>query len=383
MAFQIFLVTLAIDAFRRAARLAPEDDEDRRIVVELLVLSGQPELAIADMRRALKADATRPATFRDLYELFLRQGMHDKAWCAANALVHLGEADEAQRKFVDDFRPVGLAGVPGTLAACAWASHVMAPGVDERLTAIFRHLVPAVVRARMASVPEKSRLKWLGAQVGENDSPVAPRLMQIVRDGAEILGVPPPLLLSRPRLAVPFAVAPTPTPALFVSLPAAESVPDELLVFVVARRLAELRPELVAHALFPTRTELKTLLKTALRVAVATRGAPPENTDDAAIARALDAHEMDGLREAVSTIVGADTHADIRGWHQQADLSIARAALLLTGDLDLAWRGLQSEPRSPSDLTPGDWRAEMLQFTVSDEHAELRDAIGVAVEGRS
>ena len=41
------------------------------------------------------------------------------------------------------------------------------------------------------------------------------------------------------------------------------------------------------------------------------------------------------------------------------------------------------EARSPSDLTAADWRGEMLQFAVSDEYADLRDAIGVGVEDRS
>jgi tetratricopeptide (TPR) repeat protein len=373
----------ALDSFRRASRLAPEEDEDRRIVVELLVLTGQPELAITDVHRALRADPTRPSAYRDLYELFLRQGRHDQAWSVANVLVHLGEADEAQRKFADDFPPVEPSQVPGTLAACAWPSHVMAPGVDERLAAVFCHFVPAVIRARTARVPEKSRMKWLGAQLRETDSPLAAHLIQLVRDGAEILGVPPPLLLARPALAVPFAVAPTPTPALFVSLPAAGAVSQELLVFLLGRRLAELRPELVAHALFPTLAELKALLKAALRVAVATRRAPPDNPDEAAIASALEPHEVEGLREAVSAIVGTESRADIRRWHQQADLSIARAGLLLAGDLDVAWRGIQCEPRSPSDLAPGEWRAEMLRFAVSDEYAELREAIGVNVEDRS
>ncbi|HEY8089208.1 MAG TPA: hypothetical protein VIF09_15220, partial [Polyangiaceae bacterium] len=373
----------ALDAFRRASKAAPEDDEDRRILVELLVLSGRAGQAVADVRDTLRSDPTRPSTFRELYELFLRQGMHDKAWCAANALVHLREADEAQHKFVADFPPIEPTVVPGTLAACAWASHVVDPGLDPRLTAIFRHFVPAVVRARMARVPEKSRLKWLGAQVREDQSPAAARIMQIVRDGAEIFGVPPPMLLARPKLSVPFVVAATPTPALFVSLPAAEAIPPELLVFLVARRLAELRPELVAHALFPTLGELRTLLKTALRVAVTSPRTPGQSADDAAIAQALDPHEMEALREAVSAIVGTESRADIRRWHQQADLSIARAALLLTGDFDLAWRGMQCETRSPSDLAPGEWRAEMLRFAVSDEHSDLRDAIGVCVEARS
>ncbi|HEY1695337.1 MAG TPA: hypothetical protein VGG39_24380 [Polyangiaceae bacterium] len=375
-------VTRALDAFRLAAHVDPEDDEDRRIIVELLLLSGQPELAVADLRGALKADATRPSTLRELYELFLREGSHDKAWCAANALVHLREADEAQGKFASDFAPLDPATVPGTLAPCAWSSHVVDPLMDERLTAVFRNFVPAVVRARMARVPEKARIKWLGTQVRGDESHLAARIVQIARDGAEILGVPAPVLLARPRLTVPFVVAATPTPALFVSLPAAETVAPELLVYLVGRRLAELRPELIAHALFPTLAELKTLLKTALRVAVTTQAHPPQDPDDLAIARALLPDELEGLREAVSAIVGTEQRADIRRWHQQADMSIARAALLLAGDFDLAWRGMQCETRSPSDLTPSEWRSELLQFAVSDEYADLRNAIGVDVESR-
>lgn len=374
--------TLALEVFRAALRVAPEDEEDRRIVVELLVLTGQPDQAVTDMRAQLRMDATRPSTFRELYELFLRQGRNDEAWCAANALVHLGEADEVQHKFVQDFPPVDLARVPGTLAACAWTSHLLAPALDARLTAIFRCFVPAVVRARMSRVPERSRMRWLGARVQETDSPAAAALVKLVRDGAEVLGIAPPLLLSRPKLSVPFAVAPTTTPALFVSLPSAAGVPQDLLPYLLGRRLAQLRPELMAHALFPTLAELKAVLETALRVAIATRGAPPKASDEAAIARALAPHELEALREGVSTIVGTEARADIRRWYEQADLSLSRAGLLLVGDFERAWRAMQSEPRSPTEPTPAEWRAEMLQFLVSHAHADLREAIGVSVEDR-
>jgi hypothetical protein len=165
-------------------------------------------------------------------------------------------------------------------------------------------------------------------------------------------------------------------------MPAVEALPPELLVFLVGRRLAELRPELIARALFPTSTELRTLLKTAVRVAVATPSAPPPNREEAAIASALEAHEAEGLRAAVSTIVGAQSQADVGAWLQFADLSASRAGLLLAGDFDVAWRGMQREPRSPSALAPIDWRREMAAFAISEEYADLRDAIGVNVEGR-
>jgi tetratricopeptide (TPR) repeat protein len=371
----------ALEAFQQAARFA-KDDVDQRIISELLVLTGRLDVAIGQMRTAARADPERASAYRELYELFLRDGAHDKAWCAANVLAHLGDTDEVRRRFVTDFPPVDVAEIPGTLASVAWGSHVLCPDIDPRLTSIFRYFVPAVVRARMSRVPEKSRMRWLGAQIHEGDSPLAAEMFRVVRNGAEVLGVPPPLLLSRPRLATPLAVAPTPAPALFVSLPAVEAVPPELLVFLVGRRLAELRPELVAHALFPTHTELKTLLKTALRVAVAGPNAPLQNADEAAIARSLQPFEMEGLREAVSTIVGSGAQAGIRRWMHLADLSISRAALLLTGDVDVAWRSMQREPRQPGDLPPADWRKEMLAFAVSDEYTDLRDAIGVNVETR-
>ena len=376
-------LTRALDSFRLASEADPRAEEDRRIIVELLVLTGQDDLAIRDMRKSLQDDPTRASAYRELYTLFLRDGANDKAWCAANVLCHLQEADQAQQQFVSDFPPLDPADIPGTLAPQAWESHLASRGVDGRLDTIFRAFVPAVVRTRMGRVPARSRARWLGEQVRPEDSAVAARLVQLVRDTAEVLGLVRPLLLARPKLSTALCVAPTPMPALFVSLPAAEAVPPDLLPFLVARRLGELRPELVAHALFPTLSELKGMLRTAVRVAVATRDAPPKNEDEALIAKALEPAEMEELREAVSRAVGAQERPDVRRWHQQADLSVSRAALLVAGDLEIAWRAIQWEARSPADLTPNYWRAEMLRFLVSDEHTDLRDAIGVSVEART
>jgi hypothetical protein len=49
----------------------------------------------------------------------------------------------------------------------------------------------------------------------------------------------------------------------------------------------------------------------------------------------------------------------------------------------VAWRAVQCEPRSAADLTVTEWRSQMLRFLVSDEHADLRAAIGVNVEART
>ncbi len=373
----------ALEAFRRASNAAPGNEQERRIVVELLVLTGQDEQAIGEMRASLAADAMRASTYRELGELFLRQQTPDRAWCAANALVHLREADEDNRRYVADFPPLPLSEIPGTLAACAWETHLIGPGVDRKLAEIFRAFVPAVLRARLARVSPRTLEKALGAPLHAEDSPVAAHLVQLVQDAAEIFGMDVPMLYSKPKLTVPLSVAPTPQAALFVSLPAVEALAPDLLPFLVARRLAELRPSSWPTLCSRRAASFRALLKGALRVAISTRAAPPKHPDEAAIAAALEPGEAEALREAVSAVVGTQARADVRTWHQQVDLSTSRAALLLTGDLEVAFRAAQCEPRSATDLTITEWRAEMLRFLVSDEHADLRAAIGTNVDART
>lgn len=370
---------LALDAFQRALCAGPDDEELRRIIVELFLLTGREDQAVTQMRATLASDAARPSTYRHLYELFLRQHTPDRAWCAASVLSHLGEADGRQRVFLREFPPLTASAIPGTLAPCAWDTHLIAPGVDRRLAAIFRALLPAVVRARLARAPVEAS----AGELREDASPAATRLHALVRDTAEILGVPSPRLLSRPSLTAALSVAPMPEPTLWVSLPALEAVAPDLLPFIVARRLAEQRPELLAHALFPSLSELRGLLKGALCVAVATPKAPPREPHAAAIAATLQPRELEQLRDAVSAIVGTQTRTDLRAWHQQVDLSTARVALLIAGDVDLGWRAMQCEPQSPNGVTPAEGRADMLRFGVSDELYDLRAAIGVSVEARS
>ncbi len=368
----------ALDAFRCASRLDPDSEEDRKIVLELLVVMDQLDVAVATARTSLRRTPRAVAVYKDLYGLFLRQRAVDKAWCAADVLLHLDPSalDAEQTRFLRDYPPYHCANVPGTLAHGAWASHVMHPGMDPRLTAIFRIVAPAILRMRLAAIPERDRAGFLGRVVRAEDSPAAARILAIVANVAEVLSLPSPVLFERPTMPLALAVAPAPTPALFVSIDAASAIPEELFTYIVARRLSELRPELTAHALFPTVTELKSLLKAAMRAAVGSGAKPAE----LALARALDPKDLEALRAAVSSIIDTGDRADIKRWVQLADVSLARAGLLVVGDVDTAWRASQRESRSPGDIASDEWHKEVLAFAVSDEYAELRGAIGISLD---
>ncbi len=182
----------ALDAFRAAAQLAPDSVTDRKIVVELLIVMDQVDLAIATSRAAQRRDPEKADAYCELFDLFLRDRTPDKAWCAADVLAHLGAIDDGQRKLLNAYRPCDVARVPGTLAPSAWASHVLHPALDPRVTAIFRIVAPAILRMRLAAIPAKERASWLGRPLSADDSPGVARLAAVVENVAEILSVPPP-----------------------------------------------------------------------------------------------------------------------------------------------------------------------------------------------
>ena len=376
----------ALEAFRCANQLKPDSDEDRKIVIELFVVMDKADLAVATTRAAILRDPLRPAPFHELCELQLREGAFDKAWCAIDALKNLGQATADETRFFLAYPPCELAGVPGTLASSGWSSHILHPDLDVRLSSILRIIAPVILRMRFGAIPEAHRAAWLGKRLSEGDSESAARIMTLVQNACEILGVATPAIFERPTMPVPFAVAPTESPALFVSIPAAEAIPSDLLPYLVARRIAELRPDLVAHALFPTEPELKGLLKAAMRIAVAGGSPTPGEAlkpAELALARAMLPSEIEALRGAVSLVIGNAERVEIRRWLKLADASLSRVGMLLAGDFETAWRAMQCEARAPGDLTPDEWRREMLGFTVSDEYADLRGAIGVSIEANA
>jgi hypothetical protein len=52
----------------------------------------------------------------------------------------------------------------------------------------------------------------------------------------------------------------------------------------------------------------------------------------------------------------------------------------MTGDVDVAWRAIQRETRSPGDMPATEWKREIYTFAVSDEYGDLRAAIGVSLD---
>jgi tetratricopeptide (TPR) repeat protein len=365
----------ALASFRAAQSFKPDDEEDRKIITELLVLTGDLPTAVDLTRVSVARDPHDLEPYRELYALFLRQGAFDRAWCTVDLLAHLdeGHLSDEQANFYASYPATRLESVPGTLSAAAWDTHILHPDLDPVLTAIFRLATPIAVRAKLASLSPKAHAKWLGPHVGDDQSDRSYHVLRAFLDGAEILGLTAPALYARggvnAPLNVPVATALAATPALFVSMDLVTGISSHETAFLVGKHIAELQPELAARALFTTISELKELLHMVVR---ATKGIPARS--DGAFFTAARPAELDELRGILEGALASGAKLDVKRWSQLADMSTSRAGLVLAGTVKAAHRAVQGD-RGPGDLTPYEWTSEISKFVVSDTYAELRAAI--------
>ena len=374
----------AFEALEAASRIDPDHAEVRKILTELLVVTDNLDAAVARVRSAIGRDPHDAELYQELYELFLRQHAFDRAWCALSVLACLRELSPEQARFFSDYAPMPLSEIPGQLVEDAWHSHVLHADLDPTLTRLFGLVTPAIARFRASQLRPEQR-------IAAPFTPAHSRLHEAVRtafsDASEILcTAAPELLLGEPGSEGPFAPAIAPLGAIFVS-PSRLEEREESLVYLIGKRLAERRPELMGRAFFPSVAELTAVLASAVRVSRSdgTKDAAPKDPAAAALDAGLQTMLTPGEREELRSIVTrAHTDGrllDVKRWFRAADLSSSRAGLLLGGDLDVARRATLAEPQLPSDLSAQEKIAELYVFATSDLYADLRGAIGVTVQG--
>ena len=371
----------AYEALEAAARIRPDDGAIRKIVTELLVVTDNLDAAVSRTRESIERDPHDAELYSELYELFLRQHFFDKAWCAVNVLAQMREPSAEQRRFHEDYAPMALAEVPGQIVEQAWRSHVLHADLDPTLTTLFSRMTPAVARLRYSQLRPEQLIHAAGRPFTSQHS----RLYEAVRitfaNAAEILHMTPPeLLLGDPSSPIPFTPAFAPFGAVLVGVSAVDARADAL-VYVIGKRLAEQRPELIARAFFPAVSDLTSLLAAAVRVS---RQEGAKDAAGAALDASLNAvlmpQEREGIRAVVMQGQAASGLVDVKRWSQAADLSSMRAGLLLCGDVGPARRTILAEPQSPADLPPREKVGELYKFATSDLYSDLRGAIGTAVQ---
>lgn len=383
----------ALAACEAADALEPGDAnrEERLAKLYLEVGPDRRAQAIAAQHRLVARTPGRADPYRTLARLYGEAGEETRRAWALAALVALGEADQAEKQSYERWRPSEPMAAKGRIDEELW-QRLRHPDEDRAASALFGlvgpHLARRVARRHAAVGLDRTlRIKTGEKQLG--GPPSEWFTARAVRYAARTLDVAEPDLFYREEDPEPLTVSclregSALTPALIAGGAFAKRA-DAGALFAIAGQVALLRPEWILLCALPTRATIEIVY----RAAVALGGGGLADATDVGIADAEAKRLARRLRGEISpeipeqlAVLARDFASraepvDLDRWAAAAELSIARAALLVSGDLVAAVAELSKEKARDGSLPVGERTKDLLAWAVSEDHLALRAALGL------
>jgi tetratricopeptide (TPR) repeat protein len=376
----------ALEAFRGAVDLRPEDAESRASLAELLANKGDRSAAVLELEEVSKHAPLRAQTYRRLYDLHARASRPDRAWLTATCLEELGASDVSHDLVIEQFRPDGAIRPTTALAADWWDELLRSPGADPIVCDILRTVSDVAIDLKLEVLAATRKLPMLELAQKHDRSSTASVVRTFVW-ASRALGVTAPDLYSFDDVPSGVAALPAAQPATALGPTVKSGLSVQHLAFLAGRHLTYYRPEHYALVFYPTLAELSSLVLAAVRIVIPGISVPPPADGEAPIEDALSSRlppeAKKKLEEIVARLDARGGKLDLLAWIRHVELTAARAGLLLTGDLRVAMRHIKSETRAIGELSLETKRADLLTFTASERYATLRERMGVAIHPSS
>lgn len=366
----------AVEAFKVAASLQPENATEHQILAELFtVIPGRTDDAIAEHQWLLRQDPYRVDSYQALYKLYFDARQYDKAWCLAATLSFLKKADAEQSQFFEQYRQKGPIRPSSRLDNERWLRDLAHPEQDLVTSKIFEVLSPAVLGLKGKADKDAGLAQKY--QVDPASSTVT--LARTYGFVAQVLGIPTPRLFLRQDVPGGLVHMPVYPLASLCGSTLLQGFQPQDLMFVAARHLSDYRGEHYIRTLLPSNSELKTVLMAGLAIAQLVPAQDPAVQQTVqALAPKLQPLQVDALRTLGKKFMEAGARTDVKRWLQCVELTACRAGFLICNDLETAGRMITAlGPAGPVDLPPKEKIKELVLFSVSEEYFNLRKALGI------
>jgi tetratricopeptide (TPR) repeat protein len=365
-----------IAALEVVTRLDPHERESRRRLASLYLQAGPAavEKAIAAQHELLRVDPGNEAAYRSLAALYDRGGHLARAEaCLRAAQVVAGRERPSSR----GWSPApDLATRP--LSPADWS--LLRHPDEDRFVSTLAALVAPLLTAT-AAVPLERAKRGPGEPVPRND--MRP-FVQAANHAARILGLPlPELFISEEQMApirvVWGSVKQAVRPLVVVGRPLLGDTRRMVdLLPAVALDLVQLKPERNLRVLVHDPNVLAVIMRAVIALAYDEEPEPDVRVTATAFKRWLQPVVLDQLN-----VIGRRLREDGRDllrrgaqWLRAADLTAARAALVLTGDLERTMAAV--EARAADESAARAALLELVRASVSDEIWTVRQRIVVA-----
>jgi tetratricopeptide (TPR) repeat protein len=374
----------SIEAFSMAAIANPEALVEHQILAELYESMERWDESIEQTRKVIATDPLKADAYRNLYRLFLFKRAYDEAWCVASVMSFLGEANEEEKRFYEDYKPEGMIMPRGRLTENLWRNNLLHVEAKNHISTIFQMLVPAARIAKGMELKASGKLQGLDPRFKQDPATSTVTFAKTFFWTVQVLGTIVPELYVRTDVAAGITAVPSDPPASIAGQAVLSGFQPSELAFICAKHLSGYRGESYIRALFPTQSELTIMFFAGVYLAAPNTPLPPDiaplvQRSAQALVKFMDAVQGEHLRAAVKQWMADGSTANIKRWTQAIELTACRAALLLCGDLEIAKRIIAAESALPGDLSPAEKMKELLLFSVSDDYSALRQALGITI----
>lgn len=380
----------ALEAFRGAVELRPDDVETRAALAELYVAKGERAAAVRELELVVEHAPLRAQTYRRLGELHQRAQRRDRAWLVATCLEELGASDVSQDLVIEQYRPDSAIRPTTALEEAWWDELLRAPGSDPIVNDVLLTVGPAAIALRLEELAAKKKLPALDPSRKQDKASTISAVRTFVW-AARALAIPSPDVYVLDAVPGGIAAAPSATPSIALGPSALEGRTVQQLAFFAGRHLTYFRAAHYPLVFFPTLAELSNLVLSAVKLVIPGISLPPPPDGDARsspdlgarLGSRLGAEEKAKLEAIVARLDERGGTLDLLSWIRGVELTATRAGLLLAGDLRVASRATKDEERKIGELSAETKRGDLLAFTASERYGILRERMGVAIHGSS
>jgi len=369
----------AIAAFKLASQLQPDDASLLEILADIYEKSGASgEVVIREHQKLIAVSPFRVESYKALFAAYIATGAFDRAWCMASALTILQGADPKEEEFYNRYLSpnVKMARVPLNNERLRKLNH---PELDEPLSAIF-----GILATHLRSELALDLKRWnVHRRKDKRDLNEQTPLTSMVRYAMQELNVVNLTVYENADLqGIHNAVS---DPPAVIAGGDVGRVKERELAFIVTKAITLMRPEFYLASAFPSTEHLKPFLYAA--IAMHTQqivGDVPVEAVQNLLGHMQHIPEpvRVQLQQHVANYINSGRNADLSAWLRNVDHTANRTALLLSGDLMTAIRCLKNESTVIGKASTKDKVRELILFSISDEYAELRSELDLALRQR-
>jgi hypothetical protein len=348
---------------------------------ELYIATDQVDLAVEHCLEGLALDPREASAYRRARWLFERTGQADRAWNATAALSCLGAADQNEAEFADRHRPEGLQAATATLTEDHWNRGLVRPRRHAPLEQVLKIVSGPAMEYRLEALARRKLLPALDPTLRQDPKTSTTTLCRSLTWTARLLGVPAPELYVHASDRAEMYATPALQPTTRVSKAFATGLTLPELAFLWGRHLTYFRPDHYLRVFYPTLEEMTSVLLAAMLASdwdpQRMREHDPDTTRLAThLHGALDEPALGWLRAATQKLTAAKGRARVHDWVRSVARVANRAGLLACGDVRVA---AEMSHRFPIEAPDVDEVGDLMQYSLGEPYAELRQRLGVAL----